>query len=293
MGKRILMTVSAALMLSFSAAAQPAVPVHGKYRYVSDGNVTVEQAKLTALERAKIEAIAEKFGTLVEQSNATFVKNSAENSETASVSGLLSLGSSEVRGEWIETIGTPRFDVSYENGMLVVTAEVRGRAREIKGAKVDFTARLLRGCTDPGCESAEFIDGNSFYLRFSSPVSGFLAVYLVDEGMTAYCLLPDRYAEDGAFRIRAGREYTLFSAAHAENGVSVEEYVFTAGKEVEFNALYILFSPNGFTKADDSFTSELMPRELSFADFSRWLAGVRRHDADLRMKKKIVTIRQN
>ena len=71
-------------------------------------NISLEEAKRIALERAKIQAIADEFGTIVSQSNTTLVSN--RNGESSS--DFFSLGGSEVKGEWIETIGQPEYEIS-------------------------------------------------------------------------------------------------------------------------------------------------------------------------------------
>lgn len=52
--------------------------VHGEYTYHVPDNVSLEEGKRTALERAKIQALADAFGTLVSQNNSTIVKNEME-----------------------------------------------------------------------------------------------------------------------------------------------------------------------------------------------------------------------
>lgn len=74
--------------------------MEGEYTYIVPENVDLEKAKHIALERLKIQLIADEFGTTISQSNSTFVKNSNGESDV----DFLSIGGSEVRGEWIETI---------------------------------------------------------------------------------------------------------------------------------------------------------------------------------------------
>jgi hypothetical protein len=50
------------MMLSLSAFAQKVKTVEGEYTYYAPENVTVEQAKITADDRAKIQALADEFG---------------------------------------------------------------------------------------------------------------------------------------------------------------------------------------------------------------------------------------
>ena len=76
--------------------AQKTVTVEASYTYHVPENVTVEQAKTTALERAKVQAIADEFGTLIGQSNSTLVTNENGKSDTH----FSSIGRSDVNGEW-------------------------------------------------------------------------------------------------------------------------------------------------------------------------------------------------
>lgn len=73
------------------------VEVCAEYIYHVPENTT-EQAKLTVLDRAKLQAIANEFGTIVSQSNTTFVRN--ENG--IPMYDFQSIGGSDVKGEWIE-----------------------------------------------------------------------------------------------------------------------------------------------------------------------------------------------
>ena len=123
------------------AVAQKIVKVRGEYVYRGPENISLTEARRIALERAKIQALADEFGTVVSRTNATTVTNR----EGRSSVDFMTIGASEVRGEWIETIGEPVYtEPFYEQGMLVFKVEVEGRAREIKGAGVDCEVRLLR-----------------------------------------------------------------------------------------------------------------------------------------------------
>ena len=106
--------ITACLFLfALPALAQRTEKVRAEYIYHAPENISLEEAKRIALERAKIQAIADEFGTIVSQSNTTMVSN--RNGESSS--DFFSLGGSEVKGEWIETIGQPSYDINYEQGM--------------------------------------------------------------------------------------------------------------------------------------------------------------------------------
>ena len=269
-------------------SAQKAERICGEYTYIAPENVSLEQARQVALERAKIEALAEKFGTTVSQSNATVIENTNGNSDVR----FLSFGGSEVKGEWIETTSEPKYTVSYESGMLVVKVSVCGKAREIVGARIDFTAKVLKNGTDARFESDNFRDGDAIYLLFRSPTDGYLAVYLVDESKTAYCLLPYMNAPSGNTRIKTGKDYVFFSERHADKAEAaiVNEYVLTTNKAAEQNFLYVIFSPHEFTKANDQTKGATLPRELRYEDFQQWLAKNRTRDKDMKVETKGLTV---
>lgn len=279
------------LYLVTAAYAQKVQKVTATYTYHVPENVTVEQAKRTALERAKIQAIADEFGIVVTQNNSTVISN--QNGETDN--RFLSFSGSEVKGEWIETTKEPQYEISYESDMLVVTVTVIGHIREITHASIDFKASVLRNGTEELFESNEFRDGDDLYLSFCSPVNGYLVVYLLDETVQeVYCLLPYQDSGEGAYHIEHDRNYILFSTKNETTNPSiVNEYTLTCNQVVEFNDLYIIFSSNPFVKAvTNESIDELLPRQLSYNGFQKWLAKIRSKDKAIRVEVKQIKISQ-
>ena len=278
------------ILSSLTALAQKLKTVEGEYTYHAPENVTMEQAKRTALDRAMIQALADEFGTIVSQSNATRVEN--QNGQTNI--DFLSIGGSEVKGEWIETIGDPIYNIRYEGDMLVVSVKVKGKAREIVSAGIDFQAKVLRNGTDDKFESDQFRSGDDLYLSFTSPVSGYLAVYLVDADNQAYCLLPYRNQTDGIYPVKANQRYLFFNVKEApQNERSyVDEYVMTCSRLSEQNHIYVIFSPNQFVKATDNKSNATLPRELKFEDFQRWLTKCRKHDKEMNLRMIPIIIKK-
>lgn len=268
------------MMLSLTAFAQKVKTVEGEYTYHAPENVTVEEIRRTALERAKIQAIADEFGTIVQQTNTTRIHTNGSESST----DFFTIGGSEVKGEWIETIGEPKFsNPVFQDNMVIITCKVKGKAREIVTAQIDFQAHVLRNGTEDKFEDDDFKSGDDLFLSFVSPVSGYLAVYLVDSSEKAFCLLPYRNQMDGIYPIEANHRYLFFNIKEAsqQDRPFVDEYNMTCERSMEHNVIYVVFSPNQFAKAADNATSELLPRELSYDDFQRWLAKCRKHDQDM------------
>lgn len=284
---RILLTILIALF-SLSVLAQKTKTVEGEYTYHAPENVTLEQARRTALERAKIQALADEFGTIVSQTELSRVENVNGKSDV----NFLSLGGTEVKGEWIETIGEPIYNIRYEGNMLVVSCKVKGKAREIVSAQIDFTAMVLRNGTEEKYESDQFRNGDDLYLLFHSPIKGYLAVYLVDADDQAFCLLPYRNQTEGIYPVKANQRYIFFNEELAlrEEHSLVDEYVMTTERSSEHNQIYVIFSPNQFVKAVDGNLTDGMPRQLSSDDFNKWLAKCRKYDKDMNLKMIPITI---
>lgn len=279
-------------LFTFTTAAfsQKTQKVTASYTYYAPENVTLEEAKRTALDRAKTSAIADAFGTLVTQSNSTIMTN--QNGQTDS--RFLSLGGSEVKGEWIETTKEPEYNIRYEGDMLIVSVTVSGRIREITSAGIDIIAKVLRNGTEEKFESNEFKNGDDMYLYFKSPVDGYLVVYLLDETtQEVYCLLPYKASGEGAYRIEHDKPYVLFSAKHEQTNPNiVDEYTLTCSRDVEYNDLYVIFSPDVFVKANSSDSEELLPKQLPNEAFQKWLIKHRKKDEQISILNKQVKILQ-
>lgn len=287
--KRVIL-LSLSLLIAVLAYSQKIQKISATYTYYAPETMSVEEAKRTTLERAKTQAIADEFGTVVSQSNSTVITNQNGESNTQ----FVSFGGSDVKGEWIETIGEPQYEISYEQEMLVVKVLVKGRIREIVSASIDICARILRNGTEDRFESEEFHSGDDLYLSFTSPVDGYLAVYLVDAQQRVYCLLPYRGQSDGIYKVAANKRYLFFNTKEAEPQIRqyVDEYTIICEHSSEQNPMYIVFSPQPFAKAVDNAAAETLPRELSFEDFQKWLARCRTKDKQMISISKIVTIKK-
>ncbi|MCD8388169.1 MAG: DUF4384 domain-containing protein [Bacteroidales bacterium] len=273
------------ILLSISLLSPADDKVTGEYTYRCGLDKSPEEAKRIALERAKIDALAAKYGTTMSQNNFTNIKTDSE----ATNIDFESISSSEVKGEWLETIGDPVYDIRLDGDMLSVTAKVTGKAREIVRANVDFMAKLLNS-PDNRKEVAEYAEGESMFLEFESPTKGFLSCYLLaDDGM-AYCILPYINSEESIFKVDKDKDYIFFSPAHSATPAIVDEYNLTADKDIEHNQLYVIFSPNNFSKARDTSQGEGLPRGLSITDFQKWLSRQRSSDKQMQVTIKSFTI---
>ena len=279
------------VFLSTGLYAQRLHTVSGSFTYYLSQDISVDQAKRQAVEKAKIQLIADEFGTIVGSSSVTFVNNTSSSSEVS----MISLGESEVKGEWIETIGEPEISLSFENAMIVISVAIKGKVREIKGSKIELDVKVLKNGTEPKYESADFRDGDDMFLYFRSPVDGYLTVYLYDGMGQVYCLLPYSQQNAGRVDIKAGRPYVFFDVESTCEEIPqyiVDEYCLTCSQTMELNRIYAVFSPQVFTRALDDSASEALPRSLDFEAFQKWLAKCRRQDPEMIVSCRDISIKK-
>lgn len=273
------------LSLSLVASAKDWVKVCGEERYVVPENVSLQDAKIEALKRAKANALAERFGMMVSQNTTSIMKEN--DGELGNY--FLATSGAELRGEWLEDIKEPEYNIYYRNDMQVVEVSVCGKARERKSVEIDLSVKVLRNGTEMHNESETFSSGDSFYLYFRTPIKGFVCVYLVDENQQATCLLPYQREQLHSVEVEANTDYLFFSIEHSVQKVFVDEYVLSSYNGIIQNQLYVIFSPNDFVKASDREYSSAL-RELSFVDFQAWLTRNRNHDEKMQVIKKVLTI---
>lgn len=275
-------------LFMIAANAQQTKSVTGAYTYYAPENVTLEEAKHIAVNRAKISAIAYAFGTLVSQNNATVISNTNGKSENR----FLSLGGSEVKGEWIETTKEPTFDIKYEHGQLIVSVILRGLIREFPKNNLTFSSMILRNGTTEKYESYDFKNGDDMYLCFSSPTNGYLIAYMYDETSDmAVCILP--YIADnsvGYMRIEGGKDYLLFKKN--SQGDIADEYTLTANNgNAEFETLYLIFSTEPiYTISHDVSRNDAGMRSVSHKEFTKWLVENRKKP-DVKVVEQMITIK--
>lgn len=254
------------------------------YTYHASEQMTVEQAKQTALDRAITEALAAEFGTLVTHTTATTITATEEQQH----SSIIATGQSEVKGEWIETVGSPKFDIMFADGLLTVKVEVKGKARAI-----DFSQPAFHAI--PVCNhipSTEFHDGDAMELEFQAPCDGYVAAYLIDAASeTAYRILPYTLTANTPMTVAGGKNYLFFNRRQSDTPAMVDEFEMSAENQLELNDLYILFCPIIFdlpiVSDNDGYNIHFLPLK----QFHRWLTTSRSRNSSLQLKTIHITIK--
>lgn len=272
--------------------------------YFAPLSMTPYQARQEAINMAQTDAIGREFGTSVAMSNLSVVQSGGDSQRD----DFYSIAESDIRGEWIESLGDTIWKVTPRDNETIYEVTLKGRIREIPYNRIDIDSRLLFNGTDKeknALRNYAYKVGDYMYVYFLSPVDGYLAVYLGDDNdaMTFQSLVPMDGMTEGAYPVKAGKEYVFFDrdSAEPQYRTLTRRLKMNVRKDVDVNQIYVIFSPNPFTKAVDRRADgkavtvngeeiDLMPRVADFRTFQRWLSKARRNDPDMQVRKTIVTV---
>ena len=276
-----------------SFAADKPVKVSALYVYLSnDRNESQAQAEALAIQYAKQKALEDKFGVDVSSIVVVMQSENQHKGEFQSQEDFFSLGGTQSRGEWIKTTKEEILSATHNGETWVIRAFVEGLARAKNENPIDLRYQLTNR-VDGNRAMRDFQNGDDLFLRFSSPVSGALCVYLVDEDKKVSCLLPYDNNELGYQPIQANKEYLFFK--ESENDPYAQEITLVTPNEKVGNVLYIVFTPNRITKAHDqkgerNWQGQETPRYLAYKDFLDWLSQYQIRDEQLVVRTELITI---
>lgn len=273
-----------AMLLCLCAAGVLAVgkveTVAGEATYYDDGRHSKVECMRLAAEQARVQALANHFGTIVAQDfiQTDRIKSGRETND------LLALSMTEVKGEWVSDIGEPEYTITFDKDQnMVVTCKVKGKAQAISNEATAFETSALRNGMTKAHADTRFNDGDDLFLYFLGSTDGYVTVWLEDEARNVYALLP--YPRDSKSEVKVKRynEYVFFSTAKGKGQFGPEEELtMTADGNTEYNRLYVVFSPNPYSRppmrADGGLAS------LPSADFNKWLLKARHSDPKLGVK---------
>lgn len=261
--------------------AQKTVNVSGEYRYVVPDNVSRTEALNIAIERARNEAMAKEFGTVVSQTSTTTTKVIDGKVET----GFISMGGTESKGLWIDDTKEPEVKTFYEDDVMVIVAKVWGKAREIKNTETEIDIKIL--CN--GMENERFKNNDKFSIDFKSASKGYVAIFLRDENLDPiYCMLPYENENGEVRAVKSGTKYNFLSTKDPIYPFR-EETILVTDKTVEFNTILVVFSKNQFS-LPISEDGEYVP-EIPADKFMKWLRKNRINDETMQVIEKTVEIR--
>lgn len=285
--KRFLTLVLSA-HICFMLHAQHVVTASGSDIFVIPRDMTLSQAEHMAVEQVKLRIIADHFGTVVGSSTSMVM---SDRDGISTVSSTM-FSETEVRGEWVETIGEPRIERSVVNNEFVLNVSISGKIRELKTTPIDLEARILRNGHTDECESSTFYAGDYMTMSFRTPVDGYVAIYMTD-GQSVQCLYPYRGQPAESMRVKQDLRHVFFSkeVPGQTDPMAVRRCRLGCSQDNELNRIYLVFSPERFTKAlENEGTGSV--GEMSFEEFHRWLSMLRRHDELMNLRTYDIVIRR-
>lgn len=259
------------------------------YKVGENQNITIAGARLRAIEGAKAKAITEEFGQMVTSD----VVSNQQDFNGKSISYYEENALAMARGTWLAST-EETVDVSYDpsSGSLLFNAHVKGKAREIIQSQVDIKWSIF--CGERGRNgrkaSTTFNNRDRLYVEFVPPADGYAAVYLTVAGSDeVYCLLPYKNSPEGRFSVKNGLKYTFFDKED-ENNPAPYNIIMKTEFETELNQVVLIYSPHPFVKCTDVSKGGRNLNSLNSQDFQKWLLKHQRGDADMVVRKQLVTI---
>lgn len=268
------------LLLATTIHAQRVATVCGEYRYTVPGEVPLNRAKQIAIDKARNEAIANEFGQVVSQSTTTTIHTSNSKSQVQSDS----YASTESKAIWLSDTKEPEVSIAYENDVMVITASVCGKARELKTAEVELKMQVLNN----GFEADQFRSGDKVSILLKSPASGYVAIFLRDDNAGVIsCMMPYENEDGTAREVKSNKEYTYLSTADPIYPYQ-EATILVTEKAVEFDTFILVFSKKAFSMPATDM-GKFVP-ELSVEDFQKWLRKNRINDETMQTIEKTIQI---
>jgi hypothetical protein len=268
---------------------QKTVKVKGVAQVEFPDNITRQEVKRQAEEQATIDALERAFGRVVIQGNSTYISNIQTGKQTETKSAFNTIANTSVKGEVVRVIGEPEYtDLQgtrtidgKKESYTEVKCEIEIEAREVTTPPVNFTAFTLN-CTEERCKTTDFRMDDPLYMSFSSPSSGYVSIFLDEEGNTQ-CLYPYNTMPvefEGGVPVKADKKYILFTKQPEFNFTG---YILYSPSPRSINRVFIIFSKTPLNKPslsevkiDDA--GYKLPKSLKSEDFQRWLNKYRSYE---------------
>ena len=246
-------------LFALTSQAQRVATVCGEYRYTVPGEIPLNHVKQIAIDKARNEAIANEFGQVVSQSTNTTIHSSGTQSSVQSDS----YASTESKAIWLSDTKEPEVSIAYENDVMVITASVCGKARELKTAEVELRMQVVSN----GIETERFKNNEKVAIHFKSPVNGYVSIFFRDDnaGMI-YCMMPYENEDGTAREVKSNKEYIYLSTEDPIYPYQ-EETILVTDKTVEFDTFILVFSKKDFSMPSSE-AGEFVP-ELPVEDFQK------------------------
>lgn len=195
-----------------------------------------------------------------------------------------------------------------ENEDICLECTVKIIAKKISDYNIEFTATTYDGTNINLDTETDFNEGQSLYVLFKTPVSGYLSIYLDDFNKTQK-LLPYYYdsKNETCIKVNADTPYFLFSANKDHDMFYkpeiIDELKLGTISSYDLNRLYIIFSTLPFDKPtletpiENNMSYEanngyLKPKNTESDIFMNWLQKKRLKDKHIQVKIIDISIKR-
>ena len=274
---------------SVSSFSQKPVKIKGTAQVEFPDNLTREEVKKQAAEKATIDALERAFGRVVIQGNTTYLSNVQTGKQIETKSAFNTIANTSVKGEVLRVIGDPIYTelkgtrtIDGKNETYTeMKCDIEIEAKEVTTPPVSFTA-FTQKCAEERCKTTDFRMDDYLYISFTSPSTGYISVFLDEEGNTQclypYNTMPSEY--EGGVPVKADKKYLLFTKQPEFN---FSGYILYTPNPRSINRIFIIFSKTPLNKpslsdvkVDDA--GYKLPKSLKSEDFQRWLNKYRSYE---------------
>ncbi len=252
---------------------------------------SIERAQKQAQQLAILDALQKAFPTDVARSSKYIIQNRTQGAEAQTQTFFHLTADQYLSGEWLQTLEA-RYQTEVRNGQVWVSCKIRGRARPRSQPPLPLEVRTLR-CRDTACTTTDFLAGDPLYLRFRSPVAGYLQVFWEDAGRI-YRLLPYQNQRQQAWRIQADTTYLFFAPdpQRRSEAFITDELLLTADEPEELHRLYVVFAPQPLGAPPEQFDPNTGFHTIELAAFQEWLLSERLRLPDLNLRYVDISVRK-
>lgn len=267
MNKILVITILFLHVLKVSAKDR-LVRCGGTYPYTYSENISHAEAKAKAVENAIVMALADKFGTTVTSQSLLELTNKGDR--------FAQMARLQVKGKLVRHIHNPQISAPmFADNLFTVNVTVEFYAKAIEYAPTEFVVHALRNGMDDKYDSDVFNADDKFYMSFTSPKAGYVAVFFEDKESVS-CMLPYVDDDEKPFYVEKGKRYLFFDVAN-------NTYHFSCGDEPEINYIHVLFSPKEFIDGD-------VVREMTCPNFRKWLGTRQSYDDELQVQSIMIKV---
>lgn len=271
--------------ICLNVSAQDVKTVEVEYTYIAPETMPPMLAKRIALEKAQLEAIANEFGTTIDQTNYTYIDSSSVD--------FKSYATSNSHGEWIATTREPEYDIKIEENLQIVSVKLKGKIRRIPESRAQIKMELCNKIEN-SYHTTTFHNGEPMYMKCRFSQNGYVMVFLEDEEGNAIRLLPFYIGDEACYEIKQDKEYVFFTEKNDtidESLVGGEKIVLTASHDKELNIVTLIYSPSLIHKPiyEKLGTSEF--EYVPSTQFKKWISRLRTSNPELIVMQTPVIIK--